>query len=125
MCTKYLPSSSQAINLDKAVPFCIAIDMFPLQLVDKPGFRHIVMKLNPHYNFPSRRHFTDVSNPYLYSHVKTSVVKPKLDAAPYFSETTDLWTSASNLPFITFTVHLIDEKWESCSFCLKIFVNCH
>ena len=121
MCTKYLPSSSQAIYLDKAVAFCIAKDMLPLQLVDKPGFCHMVTKLNPHYNLPynlpSRRHFTDVSIPHLYSHVKTSVVKPKLDAAPYFSETTDLWTSVSNLPFITFTVHLIDEKWELCSFC--------
>ena len=30
-----------------------------------------------------------------------------------------MWTSASNLPFITFTVHLIDEKWALCSFCLE------
>ena len=82
--------------------------MLPLQLVDKPGFCHMVMKLNSCYNLPSRRHFTDVSIPHLYSHVKTSVVKPA---------TTDLWTSASNLPFITFTVQLIDEKWELCSFC--------
>ena len=119
MCTKYLPSSTQAINLDKAVAFCIAKDMLPLQLVDKPGFRHMVTKLNPRYNLPSRGHFTDISIPHLYSHVKTSVVKPKLDTASYFSATTDLWTSASNLQFITFTVHLIDEKWALCSFCLE------
>ena len=116
MCTKYLPSSGQAIYLDKAVAFCIAKDMLPLQLVDKPGFCHMVTKLNPRYNLPSRRHFTDVSIPHLYSHVKTFVVKPKLDVAPYFSATTDPWSSPSNLPFITFTVHLIDEKWELCSF---------
>ena len=37
----------------------------------------------------------------------------------FYSATTDLWTSGSNDPFITFTVHFIDNCWHLCSNCLS------
>ena len=119
MSNKYSAASSQAINLDNAVAYCIAKDMLPLQIVDKPGFRHMLSKLNPRYNLPSRRHFSDISIPRLYSQIRDSVVRPKLEQSVYFSATTDLWTSANNIPYLTFTVHFIDCHWSLCSFCLE------
>ena len=100
MSNKYSATSSQAINLDNAVAYCIAKDMLPLQIVDKPGFRHMLSKLNPRYNLPSRRHLSDISIPRLYSQIRDSVVRHKLEQAVYFSATTDLWTSANNIMFI-------------------------
>ena len=119
MSNKYSASSSQAINLDNAVAYCKAKNMFPFQIVDKPGFRHMMSKLNLRYNLPSRRHFPDISIPCLYSQIRDSVVRPKLEQAAYFSATTDLWTNANNIPYLTFTVHFIDCHWSLCSFCLE------
>ena len=30
----------------------------------------------------------------------------------------DLWTSKANHPYLSFTVHLVDQQWNLCSFCL-------
>ena len=95
MGTKYLPSSAPAIASDKAVAYCIAKNMLPLQVVDKPGFRHMVAKLNPRYSLLSKKHFSEISIPQLYSQVKATYVMPKLDATTYYSATTDLWTSGA------------------------------
>ena len=119
MSNKYSATSSQAINLDNAVAYCIAKDMLPLQIVNKPGFRHMLSKLIPRYNLPSRRHFSDISIPRLFSQIRDSVVRPKLEQTVYFSATTDLWTSANIIPYLTFTVHFIDCHWSLCSFCLE------
>jgi len=61
--------------------------------VEKSGFKLLVSKLNPRYNLPSRKHFTEVEIPKLYVEVRDTVVKPKLAEVEFFSATTDLWTS--------------------------------
>jgi hypothetical protein len=38
MATKYSPSSSQAIAIDKAIAYYVANDMVSIHTVDKPGF---------------------------------------------------------------------------------------
>ena len=124
--TKYSPSSAQAKELNRAVTYYLAKDAVPLSTVDKPGFRHMVSKLNPRYHLPSRKHFSDQEIPQLYSHVRDSVVMPALKEAESFSATTDLWTSAATEPYMTLTVHFIDKMWNLQSFCLDtvpIFVD--
>ena len=44
-----------------------------------------------------------------------------LTQAKYFSATTDMWTSCSAIPYMTFTVHSIDNEWSLQSFCLGSF----
>ena len=95
--------------------------MHPLHTVDKPGFRQLVFKLNPRYQLPSRKHFTDYEVPKLYNHVRDFVVKPKITEAKHFSATTDLWTSAATVPYMTFTIHFIDNEWVLKSYCLCTF----
>ena len=56
--------------------------------------------------------------PQLYNEVKTKVVIPKLQQAAHFSMTTDLWTSNSNSPFMSFTIPLVDSDWYLHSLCL-------
>ena len=79
----------------------------------------MVSKLNPRYKIPSRKHFSEYEIPALYSLIKESKVKPVLAQAGCYSTTTDLWTSGSCDPYITFTIHLIDEEWNLVSFCLE------
>ena len=54
----------------------------------------------------------------MYGEVKEKVVMPKLKSARYFSATTDFWSSNSNTPFMSFTVHLVDPDWHLQAFCL-------
>ena len=73
--------------------------------------------MNPRYQLPTRRHFSDLEIPELYVHVRDYVVMLSLRDADFFSATTDLWTSAVNEPYMMLTVHL-NKDWELQSFCL-------
>ena len=117
--TKFASSSAQAKELNRAVTYYLTKDAVPISTVDKPGFRHLVSTLNPRYQLPSRKHFSDQEIPQLYTHVRDTVVMPALREARFFSGTTDLWTSAASEPYMTLTVHFIDKTWNLRSFCLE------
>ena len=51
---KYTANSPQALELNKAVTYFIAKDAQPFSVVEKPGFKRIISKLNPRYQLPSR-----------------------------------------------------------------------
>ena len=116
---KYHTTGSHAKELNKAVACFIAKDDFPISTVRKPGFKQFVSKLNPRYETPSRKHFSEYEISALYSLIKESKVKHVLAQVRCYSATTDLWTSGSCDPCITFTIHLIDEEWNLVSFCLE------
>ena len=116
---KFASTSAQAKELNRAVTYYLAKDAAPISTVDKPGFRHLVSALNPRYQLPTRRHFSDQEIPQLYTHVKDNVVMPALREAECFSATTDLWTSANSDPYLTLTVHFIDKEWSLQAFCLE------
>ena len=88
-----------------------AKDVVPL---DKPGFRHMVSKLNPPYQLLSRKHFSEQEIAQLYSHVRDSVVMPALKEAECFSATILVCGQVQLSP----TVHFIDKTWNLQSFCL-------
>ena len=97
---KCFPSNSpQAQELNATVAYYLAKDMQPYYTVECPGFRKLIFKLNPRYHMPSRKYFSQQEIPWLYTKVKESVVNPKLAEIEYFSATTDLWTSKSQLGF--------------------------
>ena len=112
---KYLSDSAQAKELNRDVTYYIAKDSVPISSVEKPGFKHMVSKLNPRYQVPSRRHFSDFKIPRLYSHVKENI---SLKDATFFAATTDFWTSGTCHPYLTLTVHFINSEWELQSFSL-------
>ena len=61
----------------------------PVYTVTKPGFKHLISKLNPRYELPSRKHFTGYKIPSMYSDIRDNKVKPAVDKVPFFSGTTD------------------------------------
>ena len=90
----YPNKSVEATTLNRAVAYYITKDMQPIYTVERSGFKFLVFKLNPRYNLPSRKHFTEIEIPKLYVEVRDTVVKPKLAVAEeFFAATTHLWTS--------------------------------
>ena len=114
---KYDARSPQALELNKCVAYYLAKYMVSLHTVEKPGFRHLVAKLDPKYNLPSRKYFSKQEIPSLFAQVRTDVMK-KVSEANYYAATTDLWTSSCNHPYLSYTVHFINNEWKMCSFCL-------
>ena len=54
----------------------------------------------------------------MYSEVRDNIVNPAVTKASFYAVTTDLWTSCARHPFMSFTIHFIDDKWELKTFCL-------
>ena len=98
--------------------YFIAKDEQPFYTVEKPGFRALVAKLNPRYELPGRKYFVEHQFPHLYNELKENIVIPRLAQASHFAVTTDLWTSNSNSPLMSFTIHFIDSNWHLQSLCL-------
>ena len=115
---KYLPDSPQANELNRAITYHITKDSVPVSIVERPGFKCMLSKLNPRYQLPSRRHFTDYEIPQLYSHVKDNIVAASLKDSTFFAATTDFWTSGTCHPYLTLIVHFINSEWNLNSFSL-------
>ena len=107
-----IPHSSHTAKATKRQP-----TLHEVVTVENPGFRHLIHTLDPKYNLLSRKYFTKQEIPRLYTEIK-EMVKSKMNGAKYFAATTDLWTSCNNHPYLSFTVHFIDDDWLLQSFCL-------
>ncbi len=71
---KYPAKCCQAKEINKAVTYFIAKDAISVSTVSKPGFKHLVSKLNPKYEIPTRKHFSEIEIPALYSLVRANTV---------------------------------------------------
>lgn len=96
----------------------IAKDMVPIYTVEKPGFKKLINTIDPKYQLPSRKYFAEEALPRLYIATRQRVTE-KLANVSYFSTTTDLWSSRMSEPYLSLTVHYIDEKWTLLNVCLK------
>ena len=85
--------------------------------MEKPGFRHLIHTLDPKYNLPSRKFFTKQEILRLYTEIR-EMVKAKMMRARYFAATSDLWTSCNSHPYLSYTIHFIDDDWQLQSYCL-------
>lgn len=93
--------------------------MRPLSLVENSEFKKLCLLLDPRYNVPSRRHFSDKVIPGLYEEVKENTVA-KLQLANSVALTTDSWTSRACQSYVTITAHFTDQLWAIQSCVLQI-----
>ena len=63
-----------ARKITRTVGEMIALDNQPFSIVDDLGFKNLVRVLEPRYNLPTRRYFTEVVIPDMYQQVKERVV---------------------------------------------------
>ena len=92
--------------------------MLPLNIVEKEGFRQMVKVFDSRYQLTSRNYFSHTAIPTLYTNVRDHVIED-LHQAHFFSATTDLWSSVGIEPYISFTIHYIDDSWKLRSKCLQ------
>ena len=79
----------------------------------------MIHKLNPCYQIPSRKYFSQEEIARLYNEVKESVDNRKLKEMEFSSETTDLWSSRAMHPYLSYTIQFVDEEWKLPSLCLE------
>ncbi|KAE9523363.1 hypothetical protein AGLY_016311 [Aphis glycines] len=114
----YHPLDKKTIEKYKhAIVVWMCADMQLYNSVEKKGFKHLLSVLCPSFEPPSRKYYSDHKIPQLYEDVK-NCIKEKLKGLSYLALTTDCWTSGNGHPFIGLTAHIINEEWESESFCL-------
>ena len=118
--TKLSSSSREHKELTKSVTYFLAKDMLPAYTVEKPGFIQLLTKFNPRYKLPSRNYFSRVAIPSLYSEVKSEIQQKINDQHfTFYAGTTDLWSSITSEPYLSYTIHYIDKNWNMCSRCLQ------
>ena len=107
----YLWGSSKWKELTDSVTYCIAKDMLPIQIVEKEGFKTLVKKLDPRYELPTRKYMSKKAMPDLYS-VTRQFVQSQIGTTEFFAATTDIWSSSTMEPYLSYTLHCISEDWQ-------------
>lgn len=92
--------------------------MMPLSTVEKDGFRKLIKVLDPRYELPGRKYFSQTALPQLYYECRRKL-EIHLKDVKYFATTTDLWSSRTSEPYMSLTIHFIDEEWALHSKCLQ------
>ena len=115
---KYNRSSRKWQEVTDLVSMCIAKDQMPIYSVEKAGFKALLRALDPRYELPSRKYFSQTAIPKLYAMTRDTVAT-ELKQIKFFSATSDLWSSTTMEPYISFTVHYIDDTWALRSRCLQ------
>ena len=116
--TTYKRTSKEHKELTTAVTKCLAQDMLPLYTVDKQGFRDMMLKANPRYDLPHSDYFRREAIPNLYSDTRQSI-QEKIPPEVHFAATTDMWSSITSQPYMSYTIHYIDSSWMLQTHCLQ------
>ena len=86
--------------------------------VEKPGFRRMLADFDKWYEPPSRKYISKTPIPRVYNNTKQKVVSD-LSQMEYLSATTDCWSSQGMKPYLSYTVHYINDQWALQSCCLQ------
>lgn len=110
--------SPRAQTITKSIAEFICKDLRPYSVVENDGFRRMLATLEPRYEVPSRRHFTEKVIPALYAETRAKV-EGALQSAKRVALTCDGWTSRATESFVTITAHFIDDHWDAQTYVLQ------
>ena len=110
-CQPYQRQSKKWKELTDAITQFIAKDGLPVYTVQKDGFKSMIKRFDPKYEIPSQSHFSRTAIPALYTATKEKVAKQQ-SGISFFASTTDIWSSIGMKPYISFTVHFINDNWD-------------
>ncbi|MBN3308893.1 ZBED1 protein, partial [Amia calva] len=113
----YEKKSAKWRDITEAVAYHIAKDMVPAATVEQAGFKKLLKTIDQRYDLPSRHLFTREALPKMYSEVRQKL-SDRLAKVTHYALTTDLWSSRTCEPYMSLTVHFI-EDWEMKSACLQ------
>ena len=80
-------------------------------LCGKERISAFVERLDPQYDLPSSRYFSNTAIPGLFEKTRENVFA-NLQSPEYFSATVDMWSSVTSEPYLCFTLHYIGKEWN-------------
>ena len=69
--------------------------------------------MDPQYDLQSSKYFSKTSIPALYEDTRQKLKLDLQEQAKAFSDTADMWTSVTGDPYLSYTIHYINDEWES------------
>ncbi|XP_038590224.1 E3 SUMO-protein ligase ZBED1-like [Micropterus salmoides] len=114
----YEKGSKRKREITDVITLRLAKDMAPINTVTKEGFKNMIQTLDKRYKIPSRTYFSQVAIRELYDKCKAQV-ETELSRVEYYAATTDLCSSRTTEPYISLTVHFINEDFQLKSRCLQ------
>lgn len=115
--TPYGTTSKRHREITNSITRCLTKDMMPICTVGKDGFKAMVNKLDQRYKIPSRHYFSKVAIPTMYKDCRKTV-EAEVSRAEYFACTADLWSSRTTEPYLSLTVHFLDQEFDLKTRCL-------
>ncbi|XP_051805338.1 E3 SUMO-protein ligase ZBED1-like isoform X1 [Acanthochromis polyacanthus] len=96
--------------MTNAIGYHIAKDMAPIATVERTGFKRLMNTADKRYAIPSRKYFSQTVLPNMFK-TEREKVAAELKHLKHFAATSDLWSSRTMEPYLSLTVHFIDE-WQ-------------
>ena len=89
----------------------IIIDVCPIAIVEKDGFKNLLGVMEPGYKIPCHKYFTRLLQE-KWEKGKILLKEKLSQNVQAFALTTDIWTSLSNEAYLSLTVHFISPEWD-------------
>ena len=106
-------NDSRAKRIHSKVGEMIAIDCQPVSIVDHEGFKSLVSTLEPKYQLPSRKYFSETVISSIATKIRASIASPLQKGVEYVSFTSDVWSSDVNSDaLLGFTAHWVDSDFH-------------
>ena len=112
-CRAYSANNSRAKTITYRVAEMICTDLQPFSIVSDVGFEHLLAELELRYVLPSRRQFSEVLIPEIFTNVKQGISE-LLSLASYVTLTTDIWSSTNcSHSFLSLTAYFnVESRME-------------
>ena len=86
-------------------------DIIPTHIVEKPGFRNLILLLEPKYTMVSRQCLQYTLVPEKVQIVRQSI-KDQLEDVKSCSVTLDIWSSRRMHGYLGITCHFVSSNWQ-------------
>ena len=107
----------RAKEITKRIGEMMALDNEPFTMVNHIGFVRLLNLLEPRYQLPSDKYFSETLIPGMYQKVALKV-KNDVSSTSYVSLTTDVWSSVAQDSYISLTCHYIARDFTQQQICL-------
>ena len=87
--TPYKKGSKRSQEITNTITEFTAKEMMPVNVVERPGFKNLLRKLDNRYQLPSRKYFSKAAIPAMYADHRGKIAE-SLKCAEYYSITTDM-----------------------------------
>ena len=103
--------------ITKRISEMMALDNEPFTMINHIGFVRLLNILEPRYQLPSDKYFSETLIPEMYQKVAFKL-KNDVSSTLYVSLTTDVWSSVAQDSYISLTCHYVIEDFTQQQICL-------